>query len=222
MRVGHETLTMIKVLLVDDHQLVRTGIRRILDDAEDVEVCGEAGSGEDALKLVKQTGPEVVLMDVNMPGIGGLEATRKLLRIDDRLRIIALTVHVDEPYPSRLLEAGALGYLTKGCDELEILDAIRVVHTGQRYIGADIARQMALSGLAGRNRNPFDKLSQREIQVMMMITQGHKVQEISDVLCLSPKTVSTYRYRLYDKLGVSNDVELTHLAIRHHMIDSMQ
>lgn len=213
---------MIKVLLVDDHQLVRTGIRRILDAAEDMDVCGEAGSGEEALKLVKQARPEVVLMDVNMPGIGGLEATRKLLRADENLKIIALTVHVDEPYPSRLLEAGALGYLTKGCDEQEILSAIRAVHGGQRFIGADIARQMALSGLSGKNKNPFDKLSQREVQVMMMITQGHKVQEISDILCLSPKTVSTYRYRLYDKLGVSNDVELTHLAIRHHMIDSLQ
>lgn len=213
---------MIKVLLVDDHQLVRAGIRRILDDAEDIEVCGEVGSGEEALKQVKQTRPEVVLMDVNMPGIGGLEATRKLLRLDESLKIIALTVHVDEPYPSRLLEAGALGYLTKGCDEQEILNAIRAVHVGQRYIGADIARQMALSGLSGKTKNPFDKLSQREIQVMMMITQGQKVQEISDILCLSPKTVSTYRYRLYEKLGVSNDVELTHLAIRHHMIDNLQ
>lgn len=213
---------MIKVLLVDDHQLVRAGIRRILDDAEDIEVCGEAGSGEEALKQVKQTRPEVVLMDVNMPGIGGLEATRKLLRLDESLKIIALTVHVDEPYPSRLLEAGALGYLTKSCDEQEILNAIRAVHVGQRYIGADIARQMALSGLSGKTKNPFDKLSQREIQVMMMITQGQKVQEISDILCLSPKTVSTYRYRLYEKLGVSNDVELTHLAIRHHMIDNLQ
>lgn len=213
---------MIKVLLVDDHQLVRAGIRRILDDTDDIEVCGEAGSGEEALKQVKQTRPEVVLMDVNMPGIGGLEATRKLLRLDESLKIIALTVHVDEPYPSRLLEAGALGYLTKGCDEQEILNAIRAVHVGQRYIGADIARQMALSGLSGKTRNPFDKLSQREIQVMMMITQGQKVQEISDILCLSPKTVSTYRYRLYEKLGVSNDVELTHLAIRHHMIDNLQ
>jgi two-component system, NarL family, invasion response regulator UvrY len=213
---------MINVVLVDDHQLVRSGIRRLLDDAEDIQVVGEAASGEDALKLVKQCRPDVVLMDVNMPGIGGLEATRKLLRVDENLRIIALTVHVDEPYPSRLLEAGALGYLTKGCDEAEIVAAIKAVYRRDRYIGADIARQMALSGLSGMKKNPFDRLSQREVQVMMMITQGHKVQEISDVLCLSPKTVSTYRYRLYEKLGVENDVELTHLAIRHDMIDQLQ
>ncbi len=213
---------MIKVVLVDDHQLVRSGIRRLLDDVEDITVVGEASSGEEALNLVKQSRPEVVLMDVNMPGIGGLEATRKLLRIDENLKIIALTVHVDEPYPSRLMEAGALGYLTKGCDESEIVTAIRTVQRGERFIGADIARQMALSGLSGKNKNPFDKLSQREVQVMMMITRGHKVQEISDVLCLSPKTVSTYRYRLYEKLGVENDVELTHLALRHDMIDRIQ
>ncbi|KAB7627694.1 UvrY/SirA/GacA family response regulator transcription factor [Alkalilimnicola sp. S0819] len=213
---------MIDVVLVDDHQLVRSGIRRILDEAEGIQVIAEAASGEEALKLVREHHPTVVLMDVNMPGIGGLEATRKLLRIDENLKIIALTVHVDEPYPSRLLEAGAAGYLTKGCDEQEIIGAIRAVARGERYIGADIARQMALSNLNGNSRNPFDKLSQREVQVMMMITQGVKVQEISDTLCLSPKTVSTYRYRLYEKLGVQNDVELTHLAIRHDMIDQLR
>jgi two-component system invasion response regulator UvrY len=210
---------MIRVLLVDDHQLVRTGIRRLLDDCADLNVVGEADSGETALRLARDQHPDVILMDVNMPGIGGLEATRKLLRIDPQVRIIALTVHVDEPYPSRLLEAGALGYLTKDCNEAEIIKAIRTVSRGQRYIGADIAQQMALSGLDGAARNPFERLSQREIQVMLMVTEGHRLQEISDRLCLSPKTVSTYRYRLYDKLGVSNDVELTRLAIRHGLID---
>lgn len=210
-----------RVVLVDDHQLVRTGIRRLLDDAGDIEVVGEAGSGEDALQLIREASPDIVLMDVNMPGIGGLEATRKLLRIDAALRIIALTIHVEEPYPSRLMEAGAMGYITKGCDEREIIDAIRAVMRGERYIGADIARQMALAGFDGTRDGGLDKLSQREMQVMIMVTQGYKMQEISDTLCLSPKTVSTYRYRLYEKLGVETDVELTHLAIRHGMIDQM-
>ncbi len=210
-----------RVVLVDDHQLVRTGIRRLLGDAADIDVVGEAGSGEEALQLVRETSPDVVLMDVNMPGIGGLEATRKLLRIAPDLRIIALTIHVEEPYPSRLMEAGAMGYITKGCDENEILDAIGAVMRGERYIGTDIARQMALAGFDGTRAGGFDKLSQREMQVMMMVTQGYKMQEISDTLCLSPKTISTYRYRLYEKLGVETDVELTHLAIRHGMIDQM-
>ena len=142
-----------------------------------------------------------------------------MLRIAPDLKIVALTVYGAEPYPSRLLEAGAVGYVTKGCHESEILEAIRKVAAGERYLGADIARQMALSGLEHGPGNPFDRLSQREIQVMMLVTAGRKLQDISDTLCLSPKTVSTYRYRLYEKLGVSNDVELTRLAIRHGLIE---
>ena len=210
---------MIRVVLVDDHQLVRTGIRRVLFDAEGVEVVGEADSGEQALEVTRQLRPDVVLMDVHMPGIGGLEATRKLLRIDPKLKILALTVFGNEPYPSRLLEAGALGYLTKDCSAQDMLSAIRMVARGERYICSQIARQMALSALEGQSKNPFAKLSQREIQVMMRITEGHRLHEISESLCLSPKTVSTYRYRLYEKLGVSNDVELTRLAIRFGMIE---
>lgn len=210
---------MIRVLLVDDHALVRSGIRRILDDTRGIKVVAEASTGEEAIDQVREHQPDVVLMDVNMPGIGGLEATRKLMQSHQGLRVIVVTIHVDEPYPTRLLEAGASGYLTKGCGVDEIVTAIRAVDQGDRYIGADIARQLALSMLPGGERSPFDKLSQREMQVMLMVTQGHNIQDISDRLCLSPKTVSTYRYRLYEKLGVSNDVELTHLAMRHGMIE---
>lgn len=210
---------MIRVLIVDDHELVRTGIKRILEDTRDIRVIAEASTGEEALQQVREHRPDVVLMDVNMPGIGGLEATRKIIHSHPGLRVIVVTIHVDEPYPTRLLEAGASGYLTKGCAVDEIVDAIQMVHRGERYIGADIARQLALSMLPGGERSPFDKLSQREMQVMLMVTQGHSIQDISDRLCLSPKTVSTYRYRLYEKLGVDNDVELTHLAMRHGMIE---
>ncbi|EAR20171.1 UvrY/SirA/GacA family response regulator transcription factor [Nitrococcus mobilis] len=210
---------MIRVVLVDDHQLVRTGIRRILSEAEEIEVIGEAASGEQALDVIRQLRPDMVLMDVYMPGIGGLEATRKLLRIDPALKILALTVYGNEPYPSRLLEAGALGYLTKDCSEQDMLSAIRTVARGERYICSRIAREMALSGLEGQSKNPFARLSHREIQVMIMITEGRRLYEISEALCLSPKTVSTYRYRLYEKLGVANDVELTRLAIRFGMIE---
>ena len=210
---------MINVLVVDDHELVRTGILRILDDASGIKVVGEANSGEEALELVKKKQPDVILMDVTMPGMGGLEATRKLLSLYPTVRIIILSVHDEEPYPSRLLQAGASGYLTKGCAVEEMVDAIRSVYLGERYIGTDIAQRLALSTIAGKGGSPFDKLSQREMQVLLMVTQGQKTQEISDKLCLSPKTVSTYRYRLYDKLAVANDVELTHLAIRHGIIE---
>lgn len=210
---------MIRVVLVDDHQLVRCGIRRILDGAAGIEVVAEADSGEAALSRVSELQPDVALLDVHMPGMGGLEATGRLLRAAPGLRIIALTVHGDEPYPSRLLQAGALGYLTKGCDETEIITAIHTVYRGRRYISAEIAQQMALSGLDGGAGNPFERLSRREVEVMLLVTEGHRLQEISDRLCLSPKTVSTYRCRLYEKLGVSNDVELTRLALRHGLLD---
>jgi two-component system invasion response regulator UvrY len=210
---------MIKVLLVDDHELVRTGIRRLLEDFDDIEIMAEAENGEEAINLVRQDKPDVILMDVNMPGIGGLEATRKLLQIHDDMKIIVVTMHVEEPFPTRLLKAGATGYLTKGCAITEIVDAIRTVHKGKRFIGSDVAQQLALGMLPGNDKSPFDALSQRELQVMLMVTQGQKIQEIAEMLCLSPKTVSTYRYRLFDKLNVKSDVELTHLAMRHGMID---
>lgn len=213
---------MISVLLVDDHELVRTGVRRLLEDTPGIDVVGEAATGEEALESVREQRPDVVLMDVNMPGIGGLEATRKLMQMDPNLRVIVCTVHDEEPFPSRLLEAGALGYLTKDCTFEEIVRAIRVVHSGERYICAAIAQRLALSSLPGSQGSPFERLSQREMQVMLMVTQGHNVQAISDRLCLSPKTVSTYRYRLFEKLGVYNDIELLRLAMRHGVIEGSE
>jgi two-component system invasion response regulator UvrY len=210
---------MIHVLLVDDHGLVRAGMRRLLDDVGDIQVIGEAGTGEEAIDYVREHQPNVVIMDVNMPGIGGLEATRKLLHIDPLIKIIVVTVYGEEPFPTRLLEAGAAGYLTKSCAVDEIVSAIHAVQRGERYLSADVARQVALSMLPGGRRSVFEKLTQREMQVMLMVTQGYRNQDISDRLCLSPTTISTYRYRLYDKLGVANDVELTHLAIRHGMLE---
>ncbi len=207
---------MIKVLLVDDHELVRTGFRRILESATDVCVVGEAASGEEALEKVGKCLPDLVLMDLSMPGIGGIEATRRIRRFHSGIQVIAVTVHTDDPFPSRLHEAGALGYLTKGCNAEEMLEAIRCVARGKPFISADVARRLTLANLQGRPPGePLQVLSARELQVMMMIVKGNRNQDIADALCLSPKTISTYRQRLYEKLGVENDVELTHLAIRH-------
>ncbi len=210
---------MIKISIVDDHELVRTGIIRLLEDAADIEVIAEAASGEEAVQMVRQHQPDVVLMDVNMPGIGGFEATRKLVQMYPDLKVIVVTIHVDDPFPSRMLQAGAMGYLTKGCSVDEIVAAIKEVYAGRRYISADVAQHLALKLMPGGDESPFDSLSPRELQVMLMLTQGTKVQEISDKLCLSPKTVSTYRHRLYDKLGVSSDVALTRLAMRYGVVD---
>ncbi len=210
---------MIRVLLVDDHELVRTGFRHILGAEPEVDVVGEANSGEDALEKVKSLGPDLVLMDVNMPGIGGIEATRKIKRLHPKTQIIAVTVHTDAPFPEQLHEAGALGYLTKGCPAEELFEAIHTVSAGKPFVSSEVSKKLTLARLTGVDPNtPFSKLSQREMQVFLMITQGHKTQEISDVLCLSPKTVSTYRHRLFEKLNVNTDVELTHLALRYGMI----
>ncbi len=209
---------MIKVLLVDDHELVRTGIRSILEGAADMQVVGEAAGGDDALKVARKLEPDVVMMDVNMPGMGGIEATRRMVRQLPSVKVIALTVLDDDPFPARLNEAGALGYLTKGCPASEMLDAIRMVNRGQPYVASSVARKHMLADWQGLATTPFEDLSFREMQVAMMILDGQRTQEISDGLCLSPKTVSTYRQRIYEKLGVKNDVELTRLAYRHNLI----
>lgn len=210
---------MIKVTIVDDHELVRTGIIRLLSDVRGIEIVAEASSGEEAINIIRQHKPDVVLMDVNMPGIGGFEATRKLIQMYPDLKVVVVTIHVEDPFPSRMLQAGAMGYLTKGCGIDEIVSAIREVYAGRRYISADVAQHLALKLMPGGDQSPFDSLSPRELQVMLMLTQGTKVQEISDKLCLSPKTVSTYRHRLYDKLGVNSDVALTRLAMRYGVVD---
>jgi len=211
---------MTRILLVDDHSLFRTGMKSILETQDDMEVVGEADTGEAAVEQVRKSPPDVVLMDVHMPGIGGIEATRRILRAEPGVKVIALTALNDEPFPSRLLDAGAVGYLTKGCPAEELLDAIRRVMRDEHYLSADVAQKLSLSALVNKGEaSPLAKLSPREMQVMMMITQGKTTQEISDALFLSPKTVSTYRTRLFEKLGVSNDVELTHFALRHGIIE---
>lgn len=212
---------MIQVMLVDDHRLVRSGLKKLVDDAGDMKVVAEADTGEQALEAVRKQAPDVILMDINMPGIGGLEATRRMLQSKPGLKVIGLSMHAEDPFPSRLLAVGAAGYLTKDCAAEEILTAIRKVHSGGHYITPTVAGNLAVSLATGKNQNsPFAALSQREMQVMLMVTNGSSIQEISDSLCLSPKTVSTYRYRLFEKLGVDNDVELTRMAMRHGILES--
>ncbi|WP_061770813.1 LuxR C-terminal-related transcriptional regulator [Serratia symbiotica] len=189
---------MISVFLVDDHELVRAGIRRILEDIKGIKVAGEAQCGEDAVRWCRGNAVDIVLMDMNMPGIGGLEATRKILRYTP----------------------GAAGYLSKGAAPQYVINALRSVHAGQCYIASDIAQQMALSQLEPQTETPFSCLSERELQIMLMITKGKKVNEISEQLNLSPKTVNSYRYRMFSKLNISGDVELTHLAIRHGLFNA--
>lgn len=210
-------MAKIRVLLVDDHDLIRYGLRRLLED-KGIEVVDEANSGEQAMDKVRKLKPDVVLMDVSMPGIGGYEATCRISVTHPDSRIIILTAHSDGPLPKRMLEAGAAGFLTKGCPVDTMVDAIRKVNAGQRYIEPSIAQKLALSLLPGEG-SVLDVLSQRELQVLMMISRGIRASKIAEMLNLSPKTVSTYRSRLHEKLDVSNDVEMMHLAIKHGLLE---
>ncbi|GHD47354.1 DNA-binding response regulator, NarL/FixJ family, contains REC and HTH domains [Marinobacter persicus] len=218
---------MIKVLVVDDHELVRAGITRMLADDPDIEVIGQAASGEEAVSFVRANQPDIVLMDIRMPGIGGLEATRRIVRHDDAIRVIAVTAFADDPYPARVMQSGAQGYITKGAPMQEVTRAIRKAHSGQRYISPEIAQKMALKQIGGApdedsELSRFERLSEREMQIAMMVVECQKVQDISDKLCLSPKTVNTYRYRIFEKLEISSDVELALMAVRLGLLDADQ
>lgn len=211
---------MINVLLVDDHELVRTGIEHLLRDVEDIEVVGVARTGEEAIGLVDKLQPDIVLMDINMPGIGGIEASRKIYKKHPDIKIIALSVYADGPYPQQLMTIGACGFISKNCHVTELIEAIHTVYNGKRYLSADVASEIALSNIPGiePNVSPFEQLSQRELQIAIMTLQGRQIQEIGDMLMISAKTVSTYRHRLYKKLGVKNDVELMRLSMKFNLL----
>jgi len=211
---------LIKVLIVDDHALVRVGIRRLLEDYNYIKIVGEASSGEEAVQLARDTQPNIVLLDLWMPGIGGIETTKRLIRLRQSLRVIVLTACNEDPYPTHILNEGAFGYITKESGVAEMVKAIETVHRGKRYISSDIAQLIALRTVDdfSQDGSLLDQISSRELQVMTMITRGLKVQEIADQLHITTKTVNAYRYRLFEKLGVENDVMLTHLALRHGLL----
>jgi len=208
---------MIRIALVDDHALMRTGLRMILEKQPDMEIVGEADDGERGLTSIKQTQPDIALVDVHMPGISGVELTERARRAKISTRIVILTVASEAPFPRRLLEAGAWGYLTKGCPAEELVKAIRQVADGKRYIGADVVQQLALATMDG-DESPFQKLSARELEIAIMLSQGHKANTIAKRLHLSEKTVATYKARLFEKLGIDNVVALANLASVHGLL----
>jgi two-component system invasion response regulator UvrY len=211
---------VIRILVVDDHQLVRVGTSRLLADVPGLQIIGQAKSGEQAIDMVKDLKPDVVLMDIQMPGIGGLEATRRCLRVDPELKVIAVTMHEDEPYPSKLLGVGAAGFLTKNADVDEMVRSIKKVMSGQRYISSEVAQHLALRPFSNEAASPFEVLTSREMQITLMVIMGYGAPDISKKLSLSSKTVNSYRYRIFEKLGTKNDVSLTKLAIKHGIIDA--
>ncbi len=212
-------LGMINIVLVDDHHIVRAGLKRILSEVSDFKVLGEAATAEEALSLVRRLKPHVVLMDIKMPGMGGIEATRKLL-MQHACKVIILTSCNNDLYPQKLLKVGAVGYVTKAGSLKEMVRAIRAVNTGQRYISPEIASRLVLNQLDEHGYDgSFKLLSGRELQVVLMIVNGMSVHDIAEQLSLSTKTINGYRYKIFEKLSVRNDVELTLLAVLHRLID---
>jgi two-component system invasion response regulator UvrY len=212
---------LINIALVDDHNLVRTGIKHIFKDTADIKVIGEAENGEQALNLIKKFLPDIVLMDIKMPGPGpsGLLLLKELLRIEPELKIIILTSCDNKIFPVRMLKAGAMGYFLKDMNDSELIRAIHMVHAGQRYMPHEVATQLALQRTSGPEKPATSILSDREYKIMLALIKGQSVQEIAKELTLSHKTVNTYRYRLFDKLKVTNNVELTQFAIRNDLLD---
>ena len=210
---------MINVVLVDDHELVRTGFRMILQQQPDINVSGEAGSAEDGLHLIRTLAPDIALVDVHMPGMSGIELTERVCRSKLSTHVVIVTVVDDARFPKRLLDAGALGYLTKGCSADELVSAVRQVAGGRRYLAPAVAQQLALVILDGSVLS-FDVLSSRELEVAMMLVRGKPLTIIGEQLNLSPKTVSTYKQRLMEKLHVDHVLSLAHLMTVHGLIDT--
>lgn len=211
---------MLTVLVVDDHDLVRRGICALLGAIPGIVVVGQARSGEESLVMTRELKPNLVFMDIRMPGIGGLEATRRLLASHPDLKIIVITGASDDIYPVHLLKAGAAGYITKSADSAEIRTALDTVADGRVYVSPEIAQALVVNGLSsGQETSPLARLTQRELQIAQMITSGHRANDVAGVLNISPKTINSYKYRIYEKLNVTNDVELTLVAVKYGLVN---
>jgi DNA-binding NarL/FixJ family response regulator len=208
----------IRIFLVDDHALVRAGMRMILSGETDIEVVGEAESGELALPQIRRLKPDVVLCDLHLPGLSGLEVTERIVKGDYAARVIIVSVLEDGPLPKRLIEAGAAGYVGKGGDAAELLCAVRDVARGKRYLANSIAQNLALYGI-DRHDSPFDALSPRELEVTMLLLQGLRQEHIAKRLSLSPKTINTHKTRSFEKLNVRDSIALARLAGQYGVSD---
>ena len=209
---------MIRVLIADDHAVVRTGFRLLLEEADDIVVVAEAESGEESVRLYTETTPDVVMLDITMPGIGGIEAIKKILARDKRARILVLSMHEDISHPKRVLKSGALGYLTKRQAPEVLIETIRKIYNRETLIDPELAQRIAVADASGKS-SPIDLLSEREFNVFEKLALGKGVNDIAEMLSLSPSTVGTHLYNIKQKLGVSNQAEITIMAVRHGVID---
>jgi len=212
------TSTKIRVMLVDDHAVVRVGFRMLLSASSDIVVAAEADSGELAYQRYAEVKPDVVVMDLSMPGMGGIEAVRRLLTRDKAARVLVLSAHEDTVHPKRVLKAGALGYLSKRTASEELIEAVRAIAAGRIYLDAEVARKLAVQDLSGAG-GAVEALSEREFAVFIQLARGQSVNRIAEILSLSPNTVGTHLYNIKQKLGAGNQAELTLIAVRNGLIE---
>ena len=206
-------MSNLNVLLVDDHSVVRMGFKMLIDSEKDMQVIAEAETGEEGIIKFQEIKPDVVVMDITMPGIGGLEAIERIIAKDKNAKILVLSAHEDSVHPKRVLSAGAIGYLTKRSAAEELINAIRTVGSGKKYIESTVAQQLAITQLSGEN-DPTEVLSDREFEVFISLAKGKSTNEIADTMCLSPRTVGTHLYNIKQKLNANNSAEIALIAIR--------
>ena len=211
-------MAKINILLVDDHSVVRMGFKMLIENESDMAVICEAESGEQGITSFKEHKPNVVIMDITMPGMGGLDAIERIIAFDKKAKILVLSAHEDSVHPKRSLSAGALGYLTKRSAAEELIKAIRSVNSGKKYLEPDVAQQMAITQLSGEN-NTVEILSDREFEVFIALAKGKSTNEIADTMCLSPRTVGTHLYNIKQKLNANNSAEIALIAIRSGLLD---
>jgi len=211
----------IQVFIVDDHALVRAGMRMILSGQDDINVIGEADSGESALPQIRRLKPDVVVCDLHLPGISGLEVTERIVKSHNETRVVVVSVLEDGPMPRRLLDAGAFGYVGKTDGAEELLRAVREVARGRRYLANSVAQHLALSRLSGE-KSPFDLLSPREMEIALLLLHGLRQESIAKRLSLSPKTVNTHKSRLFEKLQIQDSMSLARLASQYGLISAEQ
>jgi len=211
--------TEMTVLLVDDHELVRAGFRRLLEDGEGIVTVYEASNGEQAAIDYRKYRPDIVVMDISMPGIGGLGAIEKIIVHDPKAKILVLSVYEDSIFTKQALNAGAKGFIPKRSAPEEMYKALNEVARGKTYISSTIAQQIAMMKLTG-SENILENLSQREFEIFRLLAEGKTVNEIAEIFNLSPKTIGTHHTNIKQKLNVSNAAELARLAIRHGLIDA--
>ena len=211
-------MSNLNVILVDDHSVVRMGFKMLIDSEKDMQVIAEAETGEEGIKKFQEIKPDVIVMDITMPGIGGLEAIERIIAKDKNAKILVLSAHEDSVHPKRVLSAGAIGYLTKRSAAEELIDAIRTVGSGKKYIESSVAQQLAITQLSGEN-DPTEVLSDREFEVFISLAKGKSTNEIADIMCLSPRTVGTHLYNIKQKLNANNSAEIALIAIRCGLIE---